>query len=161
MKVLVRLMGISVAFVVITVAFVIYPAVSSESLTTGSLSSLPGYDDLREIPTVSSEEDTIEKDSLHSEDGLLEICEHCTGEVAGESIVSEDENEVEGVSEDLPALTRDCILGRESHVSDHDIYMENGVVRIELRDKSGISDAYRFIKSQGCVLADSNLEWIY
>ena len=57
-----------------------------------------------------------------------------------------------------------CVLTEEIKTSDYSVYRSGEKVIVEIVDESNdqaIRDAYRFVQKQDCVVANSNLEWVF
>lgn len=151
-------------FVCITITLLFVPALISRKPAQEVFSQLPGYSDYgADVLGVSDEENLVDKEEKSVE---VKMNEESCGCGASSNL---DEEGTVGLSasiennEDDTEITHNCVLTEEIHTSTYEVYENDGIIYIEILGSSnkGLSEAYRFLLRQGCVLADSNLEWIY
>jgi len=152
-----KMIGIATAFVVITVIILFVPAFLFQPSAPVVLSSLPGYVDPNGGVLGVSNNSTATS-------AIPECvsCKNATEEDIASDLEPVSENET---SSELEVKDQsECVLEKETTTKDYRIYQEGGTVFLEITGKvnsKNVWAAYNFIRQQGCVLADSNLEWIY
>lgn len=150
---------ISGAFVLISAMMLYLPAILFRKDTSPVLSALPGYEDADDnILGTQTDNSELQTSTPSSDDSGC----NC-GNSSYDYDLTVDTRETENESDSDQELRNDCVLSKEVHTSEYDVYQADGIVYIDIiRDTdSAFEGAYRFLRSQGCVLADSNLEWIY